>query len=173
MMCSNDVSMQSYRDGMARLGASVNVITSDGCSGRLGFTATSVCSLSDDPPSLLVCMNRSSTQNGPLKANGVLCVNILAPQHRDLSAAFAGVGKLDSASRFKLAAWTALHTGAPVLSNAIASFDCRIAQTFEVNTHTILICDVVGVQANEGDSSLIYFKRAYRGLVPSEAAAGR
>ena len=67
-----------------------------------------------------------------------------------------------------MAAWTALQTGAPVLKNAIASFDCRITQALEVNTHTILICDVVGVQANEGDSSLIYFKREYRGLVPPE-----
>ena len=172
-MDAGDLSKQIYRDGMARLGASVNVVTSDGESGRVGFTATSVCSLSDNPPSLLVCMNRSSAQNAPLKANGVLCVNILAPEHRDLSAAFAGVGQLDSESRFKLAAWTALQTGAPVLSNAIASFDCRIAQALEVNTHTILICDVVGVQANEGDSSLIYFKREYRGLVPPETMLDR
>ena len=89
-MDAGDLSKQTYRDGMARLGASVNVVTSDGVAGRVGFTATSVCSLSDTPPSLLVCMNRSSTQNAPLKANGVLCVNILAPEHRDLSAALRG-----------------------------------------------------------------------------------
>lgn len=108
-MDSPDVSMQMFRNGMARLGASVNVVTSDGISGRLGFTATSVCSLSDNPPSLLVCMNRNSTQNVLLKANGVLCVNILAPTHKDLSAAFAGVGKLDSESRFKMATWCSLQ----------------------------------------------------------------
>lgn len=137
------------------------------------YTATSVCSLSDNPPSLLVCMNRSSRQNAPLKTNGVLCVNILAPEHRDLSAAFAGVGQLDSDSRFRMAEWTALQTGAPVLKGAIASFDCKIVQALEINTHMILICDVVGVQANDGDSSLIYFKRGYRDLVPPDADAGR
>ena len=172
-MDASALSAQLFRDGMTRLGASVNVVTSDGSSGRLGFTATSVCSLSDNPPSLLVCMNRGSMQNAPLKANGVLCVNILAPEHRDLSAAFAGVGRLDSESRFKMAEWSALRTGAPVLKGAIASFDCKIAQALEVNTHTILICDVVGVQANDGDSSLIYFKRGYRDLVPPGADAGR
>jgi flavin reductase len=109
MTASPDVSMQMFRDGMARLGASVNVITSDGTSGRLGFTATSVCSVSDNPPSLLVCMNRNSTQNAPLKANGVLCVNILASDHKKLSAAFAVADELDSESRFKLATWSSLQ----------------------------------------------------------------
>lgn len=112
-MDAPEVPLQMFRNGMARLGASVNVITSDGTSGRLGFTATSVCSLSDRPPSLLVCMNRNSLQNAPLRANGVLCVNILAPQHKDLSAAFAGIGKMDVESRFGLAEWSSLQTARP------------------------------------------------------------
>lgn len=66
-------SMQAFRDGMSRLGAAVNIVTSDGPAGRLGFTATAVCSISDTPPSLLACMNRRSLQNGPLKRNGVFC----------------------------------------------------------------------------------------------------
>ena len=82
------VARSIFRDGMSRLGSGVNVITSSGPSGCLGFTATAVCSLSDEPPSLLVCMNRSSQQNAPLKENGVFCVNALAPGHRHLSDAF-------------------------------------------------------------------------------------
>ena len=116
-----EVPLQMFRDGMARLGASVNVITSDGISGRLGFTATSVCSLSDRPPSLLVCMNRNSLQNGPLRANGVLCVNILAPEHKDLSAAFAGIGKMDIESRFRLAQWRGLGTVDTYLSHSMVA----------------------------------------------------
>lgn len=165
-MDTPDVSLQMFRDGMARLGASVNIITSDGISGRLGFTATSVCSLSDRPPSLLVCMNRNSLQNAPLKANGVLCVNILAPQHKALSAAFAGIGKMDIESRFRLADWSCLQTGAPALKGAVASFDCIIQQTIDVNTHTIMVCDVVGLGIGEASSSLIYFMREYRDLLP-------
>ena len=165
-MDAPEVPLQMFRDGMARLGASVNVITSDGTSGRLGFTATSVCSLSDRPPSLLVCMNRNSLQNAPLRANGVLCVNILAPQHKDLSAAFAGIGKMDVESRFELAEWSCLQTGAPALQSAVASFDCIINQSIDINTHTIMICRVVGVRIGEASSSLIYFMREYRDLLP-------
>ncbi len=172
-MQAGKVSTEAFRDGMARLGASVNVITSDGPFGRLGFTATSVCSLSDNPPSLIVCMNRGSAQNAPLKANGVLCVNVLAPEHRDLSAAFAGVGKLDSASRFAKGTWSVLETGAPVLEGAVAAFDCTIRDHVEASTHTILICDVVGLGIADTSSSMIYFMREYHRLVlPDPVRAG-
>jgi flavin reductase len=164
MEFSQNVSMQLFRDGMARLGASVNIVTSYGPSGRVGFTATSVCSVSDSPPSLLVCMNRSSQQNVPLQANGVLCVNVLAAEHREISAAFAGVGKLDIERRFELGAWTSLKTGSPVLGGALASFDCEIRQSIEVNTHTVIICEVVDVSLMENEGSLMYFNREYHQL---------
>ena len=98
IMDDADVSIEMFRDGMARLGSSANVITSNGPTGRLGFTATSVWSLSDRPPSLIVCMNRSSAQNTLFKTNGVLCVNVLTPDYRELSAAFAGIGHCSGAT---------------------------------------------------------------------------
>ena len=172
-MQADGVSTQTFRDGMARLGSSVNVITSAGPSGRLGFTATSVCSLSDSPPSLIVCMNRSSAQNALFKANGILCVNVLAQEQRELSAAFAGVGRLDSECRFAKGVWSTLETGAPVLDGAVAAFDCTIRDHVEASTHTILICDVVGLTMAHTSSSLIYFMREYHRLVlPASARAG-
>ena len=107
------------------------------------------------------------------KANGVLCVNVLAPEHRDLSAAFAGVGRLDSDRRFAIGAWSSLKTGAPVLEGAVAAFDCRIKDHVEASTHTILICDVVGLSMADTSSSLIYFMREYHRLVlPDPVRAG-
>ena len=55
------VTRQDFRDAMARLGAAVNIITTGGPAGRGGFTASAVCSVTDDPPTLLVCMNRNAT----------------------------------------------------------------------------------------------------------------
>ncbi len=60
------VTRDEFRDAMARLGAAVNVVTSAGPAGRGGFTASAVCSVTDDPPSLLVCLNRSSSGNSLL-----------------------------------------------------------------------------------------------------------
>lgn len=50
-----------YRNAMARLGAAVNIVTTDGVAGRAGFAATAVCSVSDNPPTLLVCLNRNAS----------------------------------------------------------------------------------------------------------------
>ena len=158
------VSLQAFRDGMSRLGAAVNIITSDGPMGRLGFTATAVCSISDTPPSLLVCMNRRSLQNEPQKRNGVFCVNTLAAGQQALSAVFSGVGKLEMQERFGHGRWVSLETGSPVLIDAIVSFDCRIVQALEVNTHTIIIAEVLAVKNNMRATSLIYLNRQYHEL---------
>jgi flavin reductase (DIM6/NTAB) family NADH-FMN oxidoreductase RutF len=160
------VSMQAFRDGMSRLGAAVNIITSDGPAGRLGFTATAVSSISDTPPSLLVCMNRRSLQNGPLKQNGVFCVNTLSAGQQQLSGVFSGVGKLEMDERFRHGAWTTPETGSPVLLETIVSFDCRIVQAVEVNTHTILIAEVLAVKNGSQATSLIYLNRRYHELHP-------
>ena len=69
---------------MARLGAAVHVVTTAGPAGRHGFTASAVTSVTDDPPTLLVCQNRASDANPAFKANGVLCVNTLAAAQEHL-----------------------------------------------------------------------------------------
>lgn len=162
----NAVSLHAFREGMSRLGAAVNVITSDGPHGRLGFTATAVCSISAEPPSLLVCMNRRSQQNAPLKANGVLCVNTLSSYHQELSSVFSGVGNLEMNDRFRQAQWSTAITGSPVLEDAVVSFDCRIVQALEVNTHSILITEVLGIKSGSSVRSLFYLNRAYHELGP-------
>ena len=65
------ITRQAFRDGMARLAAAVHVVTTDGPGGRGGFTASAVCSVTDDPPTLLVCVNLHSRQNDLIRANGV------------------------------------------------------------------------------------------------------
>ncbi|WP_234449981.1 flavin reductase [Acidovorax sp. MR-S7] len=150
---------------MSRLGAAVHVITSDGPAGRLGFTASAVCSVSDSPATLLVCMNRNSEQNDPLRRNGVFCVNCLAGEQQDLSEMFAGYGGIAMRDRFDRQAWRTLTTGSPVLDGTLVSFDCRIASTFEVATHTLLIGEVMSVRAgNYSNAALIYFQRQYHTL---------
>jgi flavin reductase len=155
------VDQQTYRNAMARLGAAVNVITTDGPGGRRGFTASSVCSVTDDPPTLLLCLNRGSDSNAALKINGVLCVNTLAAAQQHLSPIFAGMTEHDTAGRFAAANWTRLATGAPVLENAVVSFDCRIVQVTEIGTHSVFFCEVEAIQNGPADAGLIYFERGY------------
>ena len=155
------ITQQSYRDAMARLGAAVSVVTTDGPAGRSGFTASAVCSVTDDPPTLLACLNRASGLNPIFRENGVLCVNVLSPGQQALSPLFGGKSDGDADTRFEAAEWSTLSTGAPVLEGAVVSFDCRIVQTTEVGTHTVYFCEVEGLQSGSIHEGLIYFGRAY------------
>ena len=163
------VEQQTYRDAMARLGAAVSVITSSGPAGRCGVTASAVCSVTDDPPTLLVCLNRLSDSNEAFKVNGILCVNTLAASQEALSPLFAGLTDVPAARRFETGTWTTLDTGAPVLADAVVSFDCRVAQVTEVGTHTVFFCEVQAIQSAKAHEGLIYFGRSYHRITVEAA----
>jgi flavin reductase len=150
-----------FREAMSRLGAAVNIITTTGPEGDAGFTASSVTSVTDCPPTLLVCINRNASQHDSIKAAGILCVNVLTPEHENLSPVFAGAGNLPMAERFALAQWRRLATGAPVLESAAASFDCKIDQIVEVGTHSVVFCAVQAIHLGVANAGLIYHGRAY------------
>ncbi len=149
-----------FRNRMSLLTTAVNVVTTEGASGLHGFTASAVCSVTDTPPTLLVCMNQASRSHAHFIENKTLCVNVLGAQHEQISNAFAS-SKLSSEDRFKLGAWTTLETGSPVLEDALVSFDCEIEQIQEVGTHSVFMCSVVAIKQSQQDESLVYFNRAY------------
>jgi flavin reductase len=153
-----------FREAMSRLSAAVNVVTSTGPAGRLGFTASAVCSVSDSPPTLLVCMNRASRQNVPLQRNGVFCVNSLAADHRDIAQVFAGYGGVEMPDRFRRAAWTTLASGSPVLRDAVAAFDCRLVSVAEIATHSVLVGEVLACHTTDAAEGLVYFGREFHGV---------
>jgi flavin reductase len=156
------VSAADFRNAMATLGTAVHVITTDGPAGRAGFTASAVCSVTDSPPTLLVCLNRAASVHATFAANDVLCVNTLAAGQEALSALFGG--KTPMAERFEAAGWHTLASGAPVLQDALAAFDCRIAGRTSVGTHDVLYCEVLAIRQRPGADGLVYFGRRYHTL---------
>ncbi len=155
----SNVNRLNFRSAMARLGAAVNVITSEGPGGRAGFTASAVCSVTDSPPTLLVCLNRSASVHAAFAANQVLCVNTLSHDDEHLSTIFGGTTSMEE--RFASGDWSTLETGAPVLAGAIVSFDCVVTQTLSAGTHDIMICDVVALREGDATAGLVYFGRRY------------
>ncbi|MHC5226483.1 flavin reductase [Ignatzschineria sp. LJL83] len=148
-----------FRNAMSLLTGAVNVITTRGESGRYGFTASAVCSVTDSPPTLLVCMNKSASSHAHFVDNKILTVNVLGADHQNISTAFSS--KMSPEERFEHGNWTELETGAPVLDDSLVSFDCHIDQVQEVGTHTIFICNIVAIQESEQNRGLVYFNRAY------------
>ena len=153
---------EHFRDAMAALGSAVTIVTTDGEGGRAGFTATAVCSVTDTPPTILVCLNRGSSSFETFKRNQVYCVNILSECHQRLSTIFGG--PTPQADRFSAADWSPMGTMAPALDDALVSLDCRIVQTVSVGTHDILLGEVNDIRLREGDDGLIYFARHYHRL---------
>jgi len=156
------VEKHSFRDAMARLAAAVNIITTDGPAGRAGFTASAVCSVTDTPPTLLVCLNRSASVYHTFRENGQLCVNTLAAGHENLSNLFGG--KTPTEERFGAGHWSTLATGSPVLEGAVASFDCEITQVVSVGTHDILVCEARALAFSDSGHGLIWFDRSYHSM---------
>lgn len=154
------VSRTEFREAMARVCAPVHVITSGGPAGRGGFTATAMCSVTDEPPTLLVCMNSRSSQTELFLENRRFCVNVLTGAHRELAGFFAGQ-QTDMVARYAAGEWVDLPSGNLALADAIVSFDCRLAEARLVGTHNILIGEVIAVRSRKDGQALLYFDRNY------------
>ncbi|WP_411687681.1 flavin reductase [Acinetobacter indicus] len=157
-----------FRNAMSLLSSAVNVVTTAGASGVHGFTASAVCSVTDTPPTLLVCMNQASRSHAHFIENKILSVNVLGAQHQQISNVFAS--KMKSEERFQYGTWTELETGAPVLTDALTSFDCEIEQIQQVSTHSIFMCRVLAIQHSQQEHGLVYFNRAYHQVGELELA---
>ena len=83
------VDTTAFRDAMAMLGGAVSIITTAGPGGKVGMTASAVCSVTDSPPTVLVCINRSTWAHAQFVQNGILCINILGAGQQTLSGRFA------------------------------------------------------------------------------------
>lgn len=162
------IEKDTYREAMSSMAAAVNVITSDGVGGAAGCTVSAVCSVTDEPPTLLVCINRSSGNNQIIRDNGKLCVNVLSSEQVEVANRFATKG-LSAAERLAAFKWSVLETGAPALEGAVCSIDCEIASMEEVGTHTVFFCAVKAVRKQAGADGLIYFGRGFH-RIPASAS---
>lgn len=156
------ITREAFRDAMAKMGAAVNIIASDGPAGRVGFAATAVCSVTDSPATLLICLNRSASVFEAVIANGVVSVNVLASAHEGLSNLFGG--KTPADERFAAAEWAKGKTGAPILLDALVSFDCRITAHSDIGTHRVLYCTIEEIFDRQEGEALMYYQRGYQKL---------
>jgi flavin reductase (DIM6/NTAB) family NADH-FMN oxidoreductase RutF len=166
-MTTPDLAHQ-FKAGMRRLGAGVTIVTSFDGKSRAGLTATAVCSLSAEPPQLLVCVNRQALPNAVIARAKRFCVNVLASGQKSLAMRFAGATGHQGEDRFAKGRWGVLATGAPILDGALASFDCELARAIPAGTHTIFIGRVVAVASRKGGKALLYADGAFAGLAKSK-----
>lgn len=150
-----------FRDAMSRVAAAVHIVTTDGPAGLAGITATSVASITDEPPMMLFCINKTSPSAARIIENGVFCINTLAASHEALADIFAGRTGHYLDERFAAGEWTKLATGAPVFRRAAAAFDCRLVEAKSVITHFVMIGAVEAADFGPEGGNLSYAHRKY------------
>jgi flavin reductase (DIM6/NTAB) family NADH-FMN oxidoreductase RutF len=143
-----------FRNVMGHFATGVTVITTAHNGEVRGMTANSVTSVSLDPLSVLVCVNREAITHGILSGGGVFCVNVLTDDQEQLS---RGCAKPDtSEARLEGVPYHIGTSGAPVLDEALAYLDCRVSAAFEFGTHTIFVGEPVDLGAAAGQPLLFY-----------------
>ena len=152
----------AFRQAMRRLAGGVGLITVGSGDDRAGLTATSVTSLSAEPPRLLVCINRNSSAWPLLAEYRSFGVNLLDAGQQDLADRFAGRGGEKGPARFSGARWKSLVTGTPLLEDALASFDCTVEEIIERHSHAIVIGRIEAVDLGHWSDPLLYWSGVYR-----------
>jgi flavin reductase (DIM6/NTAB) family NADH-FMN oxidoreductase RutF len=136
----------AFRHAMRALASGVAIVACGDGETRLGCTITSFASLALAPPTLILCLARSSSTLVGLREAGAFSVNLLAARHETLAHRFSGHSGVHGTRRFDGAQWTALSTGAPVLADAVAAFDCLVEEVVERHSHAIVIGAVVNLK---------------------------
>jgi flavin reductase (DIM6/NTAB) family NADH-FMN oxidoreductase RutF len=158
------VSAADFIDAMRLLPAGVTIVTAAEQGRRSGFTATAVCSVAAEPPHLLVCASREMETAKAIIASGHFAVNLLGPEDTALADRFGGRTGVEGEDRFFGRRWTVLASGAPVLLDAVAVFDCAVAEQLSVATHHVIVGRVIAVQSAVRGPALVYVDRDYARL---------
>ncbi len=147
-----------FRSVMRRFPSGVTVVTTIFEGRPKGFTASAFTSVSAEPPMVLVCVNRQARSHPMISGAGKFCVNVLRREQQSLAERFALRGGDDP---FATVEYVTASTGAPIVADALAYFDCELAEEHPAGTHTVFIGRVLACEGSDG-VPLGYFDGAYR-----------
>lgn len=161
-----------FVEAMSRVVSTVHIVTTDGPYGRAGLTVTAMTSVSADTaaPTLLVCLNQSSSAGPVILKNGVFCVNVLRDDQSDISDIFAGQSRSGDGNKFSAIDWVPARSGSPRLVHSVTAFDCRVAHVRSVGTHHVVFGEVLDVVIAQDARPLLYAGRKYNRLASADAA---
>lgn len=150
-----------FRLAMRELAGGVCAVSVGAGEDRGGLVATSVTSLSVDPPTLLVCVNRSASAWPLFARHGRFAINVLGFRHLGVARHFSGQTGARGAERYAVGDWRTGATGAPILADALVAIDCEVEEVLERHSHGIVIGRVRAVSEVQPDDALVYMRGAY------------
>jgi len=155
---------KTFTNAMRALVGNCSVITVGEGSDISGLVVTSAISLSADPPLLLACVNRASSSWPLLDKYRRFGWSSLGAAHQKVAERFSGFGGIKGADRYQGAEWESAETGALLLKDAPAAFDCEVEEMIDRATHSIVIGRVRSVRECEGAGALIYWNGSFQVL---------
>ncbi|MFK4793529.1 flavin reductase family protein [Sphingobium sp. ZW T5_29] len=148
-----------FRGAMRRLASGVAIVVGRGDGAPVGMAATSITSLTMDPPAVLVCVNQTAGLHACLSPGCAISVNLLSRHQRDVSSAFGGAVARED--RFGVGQWTDDAHGLPMLEDAQANLACTIDNIMPYGSHSIVVARVNAVRLSDAIEPLIYQDGAY------------
>jgi flavin reductase (DIM6/NTAB) family NADH-FMN oxidoreductase RutF len=134
---ASEATSTAFRAAMRQLASTVTVITASADGVEAGMTASSICSVSVDPPQMLVCVNRGGRTHELISASQRFAINLLSPQHASIARHYSAPNR--TSARLTLGRWLRSSSGPPVLADALVSFGCEVQQEIPAATHTVFI----------------------------------
>lgn len=156
----------SFKAALRQVSGSVCIVTTGRSPDRHGLTVTAACSLTADPPTVLVCINKSAGAHDTILRTGVFGWNVLGPDHVVLAKKFSGQDGSKGDIRFDDNQWTSLITGVPILVDAKCSFDCQVTDMHSAGTHTVFYGAVVAESHRVDGVDLVFRNGSF--AVPSQ-----
>ena len=154
------VSSADFRTALSRFASGVTVVTTRDAAGkRFGITVSAFCSVSLEPPLVLICIEKTTGSHHAFEESGRFTVNILTDGQADLSEHFASL--LDD--KFSTVDHAVDEHGIPLLQNSLATLQCVLFKTLDGGDHSIFLGLVEHVIVRDA-GPLLYFKSGYRAI---------
>jgi len=151
-----------FRDILSQFASGVTVVTTRNGDTLHGLTVSSFCSVSLEPPLILVCIDKKASSHPVLQTSKRFAVNFLTAAQQDISNRFADPRRSPEERFQGLAVRTAV-TQSPILPDVLAYLDCEVYAEYDGGDHTIFVGKVVAGEVGEG-TPLLYWNRGYREL---------
>jgi flavin reductase (DIM6/NTAB) family NADH-FMN oxidoreductase RutF len=153
-----------FRRVMGHFPTGVTVVTTRQPDGRAcGLTVNAFCSVSLDPPLVLVCVERDADSHDCIGAAGFFAVNVLGEEKGEVLSRRFATFEIDD--KFEGVPFGEHRTGAPVLEAALAWADCLVVESYPAGDHTIFLGQVLAADAVDG-SPLVYYRGGYGSFHP-------
>ena len=157
-MCFMPITKDEFKQALSRFASGVTVITTKDKSGKLhGITVSAFCSVSLEPPLILICIDKNAGSHDAFEESKSFVVNILSEDQQHISNHFA----LPIPDKFDGMDYSTNGNEIPVLRDTLVNLECNLKEAYEGGDHTIFVGEIEKSHISEGEP-LIYSQGSYR-----------